>query len=248
MPQIEICCFSLASCLVAEKGGADRIELCSSILEGGITPSFGLMYQAKKKVNVPIYAMIRPRGGDFLYSELEFEVMKHDVLVAKQCGVAGVVVGILLPDGRVDVPRTAELVKLASPLGVTFHRAFDRVSDPFNALEDVIATGCERILTSGLENKAMDGISMLKKFIEQANGRIELMAGSGITAENVLSFAEIGVQAVHFSAKEFVKSKMDFQRTNVQMFAESLPSEEGCYEASLKSILKTKLALLEHQE
>ncbi|HVI45696.1 MAG TPA: copper homeostasis protein CutC [Chitinophaga sp.] len=215
---LEICAASVASCIAAEKGGANRIELCDNLLEGGTTPSYATIAVAREKVKIDIYPIIRPRGGDFLYSDLEFEVMKRDIQMCKQLGCNGVVIGILTPDGRVDKKRCKELVDLAWPLGVTFHRAFDMTDNPFEALEDIISIGCERILTSGARNTAVEGAELLKDLVIRANDRIAIMAGSGVRANNIATLIKTtDVREFHTSAKAYEDSHMVYRNPNVSM-------------------------------
>jgi copper homeostasis protein len=180
-PVLEICAETLESCLAARDGGADRIELCSFLSVGGLTPSHGLLSIALAQSQLPIHVLVRPRPGDFVYSSTEFEIMIRDVEHAKALGAAGCVIGLLLPDGTVDVERTKELVALAGPLEVTFHRAFDHTRDLPAALEQVIACGCRRLLTSGGQPKVSEGAPTLAKLVEQAGGRIRIAAGGGVT-------------------------------------------------------------------
>ena len=231
---LEICCFSLESCLTAQKAGANRVELCGGMFEGGTTPSAGLIRLARQNLNIKLYVMIRPRGGDFCYSDSEFEVMKADILTAKNCGADGVVFGILNPDGSVDKTRTSELVNLTKPLKVTFHRAFDVAENPFQALEDIIACGCERILTSGQKNTAIEGIDLLKTLVKKSQNRIEIMAGSGVNAQNAQQFLNIGVHALHLTGKGIQESKMTFRKPDLSMTNSSLSSEYEVYEADLE--------------
>ena len=171
---IEVCAGSVRSAVEAEKGGAGRVELCDNLFEGGTTPSAATIQIACEMVRIPVYVIIRPRGGDFLYSDLEFETMKRDIVLARQYGAAGIVTGVLNAEGSVDEPRTAELVSIARRygMGVTFHRAFDMTCDYEQALEAVVRTGCERILTSGGENKACEGRETIARMVAQAAGRI----------------------------------------------------------------------------
>ena len=231
---LEICSFSLESCLTAQKAGAGRVELCGGMFEGGTTPSAGLISLARQNLTIKLYVMIRPRGGEFCYSDAEIEVMKADIQVAKNLGADGVVFGILNPDGSVDKRRTAELVKLAAPLKVTFHRAFDVAKDPFQALEDVIDCGCERILTSGQKNIAFEGIDLLKKLVDKTQNRIEIMAGSGVSAQNAQQFLNIGVHALHMTGKGTIESKMVFRKSDVSMASNSLSNEYEIYEADFE--------------
>ncbi len=208
---LEIISFNIESCLIAQASGATRIELCDNPGEGGTTPSCGFIKAAREKLQIELYAMIRPRGGDFFYSDDEFEIMKTDVLMHKQLGCDGVVIGMLNKDGSVDTIRCKQLVQLAYPMGVTFQRAFDRVNDPFKALEDIIEMGCERILTSGLVPNCLDGAHLIAQLIKQADERIIIMPGSGLRSSNVIDVAKItGAKEFHTSARVFVDTQMDF--------------------------------------
>lgn len=233
---VEVCAFSLESCLTAQKAGASRIELCGGMFEGGTTPSAGLIRLATRSVQIPVYVMIRPRGGDFCYSDAEFDLMKEDIRLAKELGADGLVFGILNPDGSIDTKRTKELVELSKPLGVTFHRAFDVTNDPVGALEDVIACGCERILTSGQKNLAIDGLDLIGKLVVQANSRIEIMAGSGVNAQNAPILWQKGVNALHLTGKGIVESSMQYRKTDVSMASAALENEFEIYEANLEKI------------
>lgn len=215
---LEICATSLASCLAAQAGGAKRIELCDNLLEGGTTPSYAMIALAREKVTIDLYPIIRPRGGDFLYSDIEYEVMKKDIALCKELGCNGVVIGLLTADGEVDIARTQALAELAWPMGVTFHRAFDMTRDPFKALEDVISTGCERILTSGQRNTAAEGAALIKELIAKADSRITIMAGSGVRSHNIASLAEAtGATEFHTTAKGYIESGMIFRNPDVSM-------------------------------
>jgi copper homeostasis protein len=218
MITLEICAASVASCIAAQLGGAKRIELCDNLLEGGTTPSYATIALAREKVNIDLYPIIRPRGGDFLYDELEYEVMKKDIQLCKELGCNGVVIGLLTADGKIDIPRTKALVELAWPMGVTFHRAFDMTDDPLQALEDVISTGCERILTSGQRNTATEGTALLKTLVAKAEGRITIMVGSGVRAHNIVSLIqETGATEFHTTAKAYIESGMVYRNPNVSM-------------------------------
>lgn len=215
---LEICAASLASCVAAAEGGADRIELCDNLLEGGTTPSYATIALAREKVKIALYPIIRPRGGDFLYDDLEFAIMQKDIQLCKELGCDGVVTGLLTADGKVDKPRTRTLVELAWPMGVTFHRAFDMTDDAFEALEDVIETGCERILTSGQRNTAPEGAPLIAQLVEKAAGRIAIMAGSGVRANNVGALVTATrAQEYHTTAKDYIESRMQFRNPNVSM-------------------------------
>lgn len=211
MVQIEICAGSLASALAAQEGGAYRVELCDNLKEGGTTPSFGQIAIARKYLSLKLYVIIRPRGGDFLYDGLEFETMKKDVEQCRDLACDGVVFGILKKDGTVDKERCLELKKIAGKMGTTFHRAFDRCRNPFIAMEEIIEMGFERILTSGMENSAIKGVSLIAKLVELANGRIIIMPGAGVQPENLQQLIEVtGASEFHTSAKSIVKSEMIF--------------------------------------
>jgi copper homeostasis protein len=215
--KIEVCAFSLESCLAAEKGSANRIELCSSMYEGGTTPSVGLMQRAKQRVSIEIHAMIRPRGGDFCYSDDEISVMQADIRMAKELECEGIVLGILQKDGRVNIAQTKTLVALAKPMQVTFHRAIDMTPDYLEALEDIIETGCDRILTSGQKNTVVEGIENIKTLVKQANGRIEIMAGSGVNAGNAPTLIHTGVDALHLTGKSIRDSEMVYRKEGIAM-------------------------------
>lgn len=215
--EIEVCAYSLESCLAAQEAGADRVELCAAMYDGGTTPPAGMIRLARELLHIELYTMIRPRGGDFLYSELEFRQMKEDLTFAKSCGVDGVVIGLLDENGRVDVERTRELVELAAPVKVTFHRAFDMTVDYHQALEDVIRTGCYRILTSGQRNTAVEGIEVLRELVQDNAGRIRIMAGSGVGSDNAKLLAETGINALHLSGKSSRDSRMKYRNPAVFM-------------------------------
>lgn len=195
---IEVCVDSVASALAAERGGAQRVELCSDLLEGGVTPSLGLLAVVRSKVSVGVHPIIRPRPGDFCYSGAELEIMRRDIEAAKAEGADGVVLGILKTNGTVDVERTRQLVEFARPLPVTFHRAFDVSADLFRALEDVYATGANRILTSGGEQECVQGIPTIAKLVQSARGRVSIMAGGRIGIRDAAAIVEnTGVSELH---------------------------------------------------
>jgi copper homeostasis protein len=208
---LEICCYNIESAVIAADCGADRVELCNDPSAGGTTPGVGVIKLVRKKINIELFPIIRIRGGDFFFSEEEFDIMLHDVDAAKNAGCDGVVVGILLPDGRVDKIRTEILVERSYPMGVCFHRAFDWTVNPFEALEDIVDTGCERILTSGQQPNAILGAPLIRDLIIQSAGRIQIMPGSGIRASNILEIKnQTGAEQFHSSASTVKKSSMEF--------------------------------------
>jgi copper homeostasis protein len=215
---IEICVNSALSAVEAMAGGANRVELCENLYHGGTTPSQGTMIKARELVDIDLFVMIRPRGGDFLYSDHEFDIMKEDIVRARESGVDGVVTGILLPDGSVDVKRMATLIELARPLEVTFHRAFDMTADPFKSMEDIIALGTDRILTSGQRPSALEGAPLIRELIRIARGRIAIMPGSGIKEHNVINVVkQTGAEEIHIRLDKQEPSRMIFQQSSVFM-------------------------------
>ena len=215
---LEVCVDSIESALAAGRGGAHRVELCSNLMEGGVTPSAGLISNIRRKVSIDIHVMIRTRGGDFCYSAEEFETMEQDVLTAKQLGANGVVFGILTNDGEVDVPRTRHLVQIARPLKTTFHRAFDMSRELDKSLADVIEAGADRVLTSGGEQRVEDGIQTVAKLVKAAGQRVAVMVGSGITESNVCRMIrETGVREIHASLRARVASPMQYRNDKISM-------------------------------
>jgi copper homeostasis protein len=226
---VEICADSVESALAAQSGGAHRIELCSNLLEGGVTPSAGLISTVRHKLDIDLYVMVRPRGGDFCYTAEEFETMGKDVLMAKQLGANGVVFGILQQSGEVDIARTRCLVEMARPLKTTFHRAFDMSRELSKSLEDVIKTGAERVLTSGGEQKVEDGLRIISELVQGADQRISIMVGGGITPSNVYRIIEAtGVQEIHASVRVHVPSPMRYRNEKISMgFAKGREYQRG---------------------
>ena len=216
---VEICANGVESCLAAQEGGADRVELCAGIPEGGTTPSYGEIKVARRVLTTTrLHVIIRPRGGDFLYTDLEVERMAEDIAVCRQLGVDGVVFGCLNADGTFDLEKNRYLIDCSRGMSVTCHRAFDRAVNPEQALEDVIALGFDRILTSGQQPKAEQGIDLLARLNRQADGRIILMAGSGVTEQNIRRIREAtGLNEFHFSGRESVDSAMQYVNPNLYM-------------------------------
>ncbi len=222
----EACVDSIESALAAEQGGADRVELCSDLIEGGLTPSYGVLRVACERLRIGIMAMVRPRGGDFYYSEAEFAAMLHDVRMAREAGANGVVLGILTPDGDVDVERSRRLIEQARPLAVTFHRAFDMTRDPFAALETLIGLGVDRVLTSGQEPSVLEGLDLIAELAACARDRIVIMPGGGITDRNIARIrARVPAAEMHFAGGEPVESRMRFRNSRVFMGGTLRPPE-----------------------
>lgn len=213
----ELCSYSVEACHVAARLGVNRVELCASPAEGGVTPSMAAIECASHIPGIDVSVMIRPRGGDFLYTESEFRTMLLDIAHARQAGATGVVFGILTADGRVDLARTRALVEAAQGMETTFHRAVDMTANYTEAIGDIISTGCTRILTSGGYDKGLDGIDHIRQAVAIANGRIEIMAGSGVTAANALQLKTTGIDALHFSAKKMVMGAMQYRNPRISM-------------------------------
>lgn len=221
---VEIVVYNIESAMKAQEGGADRIELCENPGEGGTTPSYGTIELVRQNLTIDVFVMIRPRGGDFHYSNYEFHGMKRDISQCQKLSVDGLVFGILTPDGRIDVKRCKELIDKARPLKVTCHRAFDMTRDPFEALEDCIAAGFDRILTAGQQAQAVKGAALIGELIKRANGRIKIMPGSGVnetTVEEIVS--KSGATEIHFSAAAFRESAMQFRNQQIA----GMGSDEG---------------------
>jgi len=215
---LEVCANSYTSALAAQNGGAKRVEFCDNLAEGGTTPSYGQIALAKRNLSIAVWPIIRPRGGDFLYSDLEFDLMIEDVKACKSLNCEGIVIGILKADGTIDKERCKVLIELAKPMPVAFHRAFDMSNDMEKALEDLIALGIVRVLSSGGATSAFSGMEQLAKLVKQANGRITIMPGAGINAENIQElYTKTGATEFHASAKAFVESKMEYRNPTAKM-------------------------------
>lgn len=217
--RFEVCANGVESCLAAQEGGADRVELCAGIPEGGTTPSYGEMLVARRVLkSTRLHVIIRPRGGDFLYTPLELERMEADIEVARNIGADGVVFGCLRKDGSLDMEANRRLMACSQGMSVTFHRAFDRCRDPYEALEQLVELGFDRILTSGQQPRAIDGAPLLRELREKAAGRIILLAGCGVNEDNIAELhQQTGIREYHFSAREKFKSAMEFSNPDVFM-------------------------------
>jgi len=225
-PIVEVCVGSAEGAIAARAAGADRVELCADLVEGGITPSLATVRIVRERTEAGLMVMIRPRGGDFLYSDLEYEVMQRDVDIMKQAGVDGVVLGILCKDGSIDVARTARLVEHARPLQVTFHRAFDMTPDPEAALEALVTTGADRLLTSGQADDVSEALDVVARLVAQAGDRIRVMPGAGVTEANARDVIErTGAREIHFAALVTRPSGMEFHNPTCTMGAPVAPGE-----------------------
>ena len=219
---LEIAVFNIQSAIAATNAGADRLELCENPFDGGTTPSYGTLKTVREKIDIPVFPIIRPRGGDFLYTDDEYEIMLHDVKLCKQLGCDGIVIGLLNTEGTIDIKRTSALIDIAYPLGVTFHRAFDRCRDPFEALDRLVQMGCERILTSGQQPTVNEGIDLITELSKTADHRISIMPGSGVRKENIKMLAEkTKCTEFHSSLRSKAKSTMKFIHPAFENSAES---------------------------
>jgi copper homeostasis protein len=220
---LEIAVFNIQSAIMAANSGADRIELCENATDGGTTASYGTLKTVREKINIPVFPIVRPRGGDFLYSDEEFKVIKKDVLLIRELGFEGVVIGFLKKDGSIDIKRTTKLVEFAYPMEVTFHRAFDRTAEPLQALEDIILCGCQRILTSGQVPDAFDGKELIKQLIQQAGERIIIIPGGGVRSRNIVGLAAYTyAKEFHSSARKIIPSQMEFIQKSMHENVENI--------------------------
>ena len=235
---VEICVANYQSAINAQKAGAHRIELCSELAIGGITPSFGLLKKVLDSVSIPVFVLIRPRSGNFTYSDAEFDIMKENIILFKSLGVSGIVSGVLKEDYTIDEIRTQELIELSKPLPFTFHRAFDWAPNPIEALGQLINIGVTRILTSGQESKAEKGLELLNQLNSIANNRIVILPGSGINSDNALLFKKSGFKEIHASASTIIKKETN----KISMNSSEFLSDENKYYSDLnkiKEILRT---------
>lgn len=222
---IEVCVDSVESAIASQQGGAERVELCDNLIEGGTTPSDGAIALARARLQIKLHVIIRPRGGDFCYSDLEYEIMQHDIRRCKELSVDGVVIGILTPDGDIDIARSRALVELARPMAVTFHRAFDMARDPFQALEDVIVTGADRLLTSGQEPSVIEGIDLIAELVQRAGQRIIVMPGCGTERNMRKAVAQSGATEFHVTGFGTVESPMRYRNPRIYMGGALYPPE-----------------------
>lgn len=237
---LEICCDSVASALHAQKGGADRIELCENLAQGGVSPSAAKIILTKKKLNIPVFVLIRPRKGDFFFDELEVECMIENIKQAKSLGADGIVSGALLKDGQIDVQTTAKLIEASRPLPFTFHRAFDRTPDPFEALQQLIELGVDRILTSGQAINAEQGHDLIIKLLEKAQGKVKIMACGSVRPDNIGHLLDINtLEEVHSAARKTVQSPVTFFG-HARMGDESVEAELNWFEVDEQMVREMK--------
>lgn len=217
MPVLEICAYNIQSALIAERAGANRVELCASAPEGGITPSMGTLKLTRDQLHIELYPIIRPRGGDFLYDDDELAMMRQDILLCKSIGCEGISTGIQLADGNIDVEKMKRVIEWAYPMNVTCHRVFDSTPDAFRSLEELISIGCERILTSGHASSAPEGAELLAKLAEQADGRIIIMPGAGVRAGNIKALRDASkANEFHTSAKKIMNSSVSYHNPAIR--------------------------------
>lgn len=214
---VEVCAYSFISCLAADHAGANRVELCASPWEGGTTPSAGLVSHVLSQTNMEVHAMLRPRGGDFCYDSYEKDTMEAEAIALIESGVHGLVLGALLPNGEIDYALMERIRRATGPIPLTFHRAIDVSKNPLSVMEALISLGFTRILTSGQRDKAIDGILNIAQMVGASNSRIEIMAGSGVHPDNCLEFLQIGVDAIHLSARAMKDSQMEYRRPHISM-------------------------------
>ncbi|PKH26971.1 copper homeostasis protein CutC [Enterobacterales bacterium CwR94] len=228
MLKLEVCCYSVDCAQIAERAGADRIELCAAPKEGGLTPSLGTLRLAREQVTIPVHPIVRPRGGDFCYTDNEFAAMRSDVALMRELGFPGIVIGMLDHDGHIDLPRMRQLMTQCDGMAVTFHRAFDLCHSPHQALEQLADLGVARILTSGQQQSAESGLTLLRELNAQSRGPI-IMAGAGVRLSNLHKFVEAGLHELHSSAGQTVPSPMRYRKAGVSMSADAESDEFSRY-------------------
>ncbi|GAA4300828.1 copper homeostasis protein CutC [Nibribacter koreensis] len=242
--QLEICVDSVASAVAAEQGGAQRVELCDYLAGGGTTPSAGMISLVRESISIPLHVLIRPRRGDFQYSNAELEIMKRDIQVCRDLGADGIVIGLLTKNGNIDVARTQELIECAGTLSVTFHRAFDLTRNPFEALDQLLTLNIDRLLTSGQQETALQGVPLIKQLQERTAGKLIIMPGSGIHPENVLGIvSQTGVREVHASVRRRVEGEMLFRKDYPPMLSHNPVSEFEQLVADVNQIRKMRQLL-----
>ncbi|ELZ8934889.1 copper homeostasis protein CutC [Cronobacter dublinensis] len=246
MPLLEICCYSLACAVTAQEAGADRIELCSAVNEGGLTPSAGVLKGARAQLTLPVHPIVRPRGGDFCYRADEFATMLDDIAFICELGFAGLVTGVLNEDGEVDIARMRKIMRAADGMAVTFHRAFDMCASPLKALEELTDLGVARILTSGQQATAEKGISLITELKRQSRAPI-IMAGAGVRLSNLDLFLAQGIDELHSSAGIHIASPMRYRNTGVSMSSDASADEYARYQVDGNAVAAMKAAMLSAQ-
>ncbi|ELQ6123207.1 copper homeostasis protein CutC [Cronobacter dublinensis] len=246
MPLLEICCYSLACAVTAQEAGADRIELCSAVNEGGLTPSAGVLKGARAQLTLPVHPIVRPRGGDFCYRADEFATMLDDIAFIRELGFAGLVTGVLNEDGEVDIARMRKIMRAADGMAVTFHRAFDMCASPLKALEELTDLGVARILTSGQQATAEKGISLITELKRQSRAPI-IMAGAGVRLSNLDLFLAQGIDELHSSAGIHIASPMRYRNTGVSMSSDASADEYARYQVDGNAVTAMKAAMLSAQ-
>ncbi len=243
MAKLEICCYGIDCALTAEQAGADRIELCAAPKEGGLTPSAGVLRKVKQLVSIPVHPIIRPRGGDFYYTGREFASMLEDIAFVRELGYAGLVIGMLDEEGHIDIPRMEQVMEASRGMAVTFHRAFDMCHNPVAALEQLTDLGVARILTSGQQQNAEAGLSLLRELKQHSRAPI-IMAGAGVRLSNLQKFVEAGIDEVHSSAGQSVASMMRYRKAGVSMSADAEADEFNryCVDGDVVAAMKAVLA------
>ncbi|QBX80265.1 copper homeostasis protein CutC [Citrobacter tructae] len=246
MALLEICCYSMECALTAQQNGADRIELCSAPKEGGLTPSLGVLRTVRQRIDIPVNPIIRPRGGDFCYTDGEFAAMLDDIAMVRELGFSGLVTGLLDVDGNVDISRMEKIMAAAGPLRVTFHRAFDMCANPLNALKNLSDLGVARVLTSGQKSDAQQGLPKIMELIAQPGAPI-IMAGAGVRAANVSQFLDAGVQEVHSSAGVWLASPMQYRNAGLSMSSDAQADEYSRYAVDGAAVAEMKAIIALHQ-
>lgn len=246
MTILEICCYSMECARTAQQNGADRIELCSAPKEGGLTPSLGVLRSVRQHISIPVNPIIRPRGGDFCYTEGEFAAMLDDIAMVRELGFSGLVTGILDADGDVDMPRMEKIMIAAGSLQVTFHRAFDMCANPLNTLKKLADLGIARVLTSGQKSDAVQGLTKIMELIAQPGAPI-IMAGAGVRASNLSLFLDAGVQEVHSSAGVWLSSPMRYRNSGLSMSSDAQADEYSRYAVDGAAVAEMKAIIAHHQ-
>ncbi len=234
---LEVCAFHIESCLIAERCGAVRVELCDNPVEGGTTPSYGTIKLVREKISILLYPIVRPRSGNYFYSDEEFEILKNDIEMCRQLGCDGISVGISKMNAEIDTERLKRIVEWAGPMGVTCNRVFDCASDSLKALEDIISCGCERILTSGQKSAAPDASALLKQLVEQAGERIIIMPGAGVKSSNIAKLKkESGAKEFHSSARKIVPNPVTYINKEVNDYGNVYIADEAEVSAMISAL------------